>query len=313
MQPINSNQACRLSSPWRALVALAVCLAGLAAAPGADDEQALIADVKVDAPKAEVEVFKDVVYGSGGGEKLKLDLAAPKGLTSPAPAIVWIHGGAWQAGSKNEFENLIRQSALAGYVAVSVEYRFAPKHVFPAQIEDCKCAVRWLRTHADKFHVDPERIGAVGSSAGAHLVMLLGTAGSDAGLEGTGGWADASSAVKAVVSYAGPTDLTVEFPIASRQLVATFLGGSLADKAEAARAASPITYVSPGDSPMLLIQGTKDVLVNYDQAFKMAEALTKAKVPGRVELLLGEGHGWPKEHARVIAATFAFLGQHLKP
>ncbi len=276
-------------------------------------ETTLLSDVKVDAPKVDVELFKDIVYGSGGGEKLKLDLASPKGLTSAAPAIVWIHGGGWQFGSKNEFQSLIRQSALAGYVAVSVDYRLAPKHMFPAQIEDCKCAVRWLRAHAEKLHVDPERIGAVGSSAGAHLVMLLGTTGPDDGLEGTGGWADSSSSVRAVVSFAGPTDLRTEFPPASRKLVEAFLGGTPSDKAEVARAASPITYVSSGDAPMLLFHGTNDPLVPYPQAYQMAEALTGAKVSGRVELMLGEGHGWPKEHARVIEATYEFLARQLKP
>ncbi len=224
--------------PVGVLAALAIWLVFATATQAGEDvdDKALLADVKADAPKVEVELLKDIVYGSGGGEKLKLDLASPKGLTAPAPAIVWIHGGGWQHGSKNEFENLIRQSALAGYVAVSIDYRLVPKHVFPAQIEDCKCAVRWLRAHADKLHVDPQRIGAVGSSAGAHLVMLLGTTTTEDGLEGTGGWADASSGVRAVVSFAGPTDLRIEFPPLSRKLVETFLGGTASDKPEVARA-----------------------------------------------------------------------------
>jgi acetyl esterase/lipase len=263
--------------------------------------------------RTEVDVTKDIVYGTGAGENLLLDLAVPKGLDHPLPAIVWIHGGGWQWGDKSEFENLISESARVGYVAVTINYRFAPKHVFPAQIEDSKCAVRWLRANAQRLHVDPRRIGAVGSSAGAHLSMMLGAMDPSDGLEGHGGSSEASSRVQAVVSFAGPTNLRAAFPDVSKPLLATFLGGPAAEKQEAARAASPITYVSSGDPPMLLIQGTQDPLVPYSQAYEMAEALTKAKVPGRVEVLLGEGHGWPNQQARVVRATFEFLNQYLKP
>lgn len=262
---------------------------------------------------ADVEVQKDVVYGTGAGENLLLDLATPKGLDHPVPLILWIHGGAWQGGNKGEFEGLIRESARAGYVAASINYRLAPKHVFPAQIEDCKCAVRWLRANAEKLHVDPQAIGVVGSSAGAHLAMMLGAMDPSDGLEGNGGSSEASSRVQVVVSYAGPTNLRAAYPDVSKPLLATFLGGPQGEKEDAARAASPITYVNSGDPPMLLIQGTKDPLVPYEQAFEMAEALTKAGVTGRVELLLGEGHGWPKEHARVMRATYDFLNRYLKP
>lgn len=270
-----------------------------------------------DAPKApaadaEIELQTDLVYGTGAGEPLKLDLAMPKGLDKPTPAVIWIHGGAWQGGRKEEFTNLIRDSARKGYVSASINYRLAPKHLFPAQVEDCKCAVRWLRANAAKYHVDPNRIGVVGSSAGAHLAMMLGAMDSGDGLEGEGGSAEASSRVQVVVSYAGPTNLLSEFPVVSKPLLATFLGGPANEKQEAARKASPLTYVSAGDPPMLLVQGTKDPLVPHDQAFQMTDALTKAGVPGRVELLIGEGHGWPKQHERVMRETFDFLDKTLK-
>ena len=275
--------------------------------------ESLIDDVKTGPKEIEIEFRKDVVYGTGGGENLLLDLAMPKGLTQPVAGVIWIHGGAWQGGSKNEFEKLIRDSARAGYVAISINYRLAPKHLFPAQVEDCKCAVRWLRANAAKLQVDPNRIGVVGSSAGGHLAMMLGAMDSADGLEGEGGSPEASSRVQAVVSFAGPTDLSVEFPALSRGLVATFLGGPQSEKQDAARRASPVTYVNAGDPPMLLIQGTKDPLVPHDQAIRMVESLAKAEVHGRVELLIGEGHGWPKEHDRVMRATYAFLARHLKP
>jgi acetyl esterase/lipase len=262
----------------------------------------------------EIELKKDIVYGTGGGENLLLDLAAPTGFDHPLPGIVWIHGGAWQGGNKGEFENLIRDSARAGYVAVSINYRLAPKHIFPAQIEDCKCAVRWLRAHTKELHVDSSRIGVVGSSAGAHLAMMLGAMDSADGLEGDGGSSEASSKPQVVVSFAGPTNLRSPYPDVSKTLIATFLGGAPIDKPDAYRLASPITYVNSGDAPMLLIQGTRDPLVQYEQAYQMAEALTKAGVPGRVELLFLAGHGWDKsENARVMRATFEFLDRYLKP
>lgn len=278
-------------------------------------DQALINDVhefKTLAQESDVEFTKDVVYGTVDGVELKLDLAKPKGLTAPAPGVVWIHGGAWRGGRKEEFEKLVRDSAAAGYVSVSINYRLVPKSIFPAQVEDAKCAVRWFRANAEKLQLDPQRIGVVGASAGAHLAMMLGAMDTGDGLEGNGGSAEASSRVQCVVSYAGPTDLTVEFPPASKNLVADFIGGPANEKAEAAKAASPITYVSAGDPPMLLIQGTKDPLVPHSQAVEMVEALTTAGVPGRVELMIGEGHGWPKEHERVMRETFEFLARHLK-
>ncbi len=284
----------------------------LAAVPG-DPDATLVNDVKTDADQPGVEVRNDIVYGKGGDQDLLLDLATPKGLTHPTPAIVWIHGGAWRGGHKGEFEKLIADSARRGYVAVSINYRLVPQHIFPAQVEDSKCAVRWLRANAEKLHVDPNRIGVVGASAGAHLAMMLGAMDSADGLEGSGGSPEMSSRVQAVVSYAGPTNLESQFPDASKKLVADFVGGPPPASAATAHAASPITYVRAKDPPMLLIQGTKDPLVPHDQAVQMVEALTKAGVPGRVELLIGEGHGWPTEHARVMHATYEFLDTYLKP
>lgn len=277
------------------------------------EPQAPSAENSTSAPRSEVEVQEDVVYGKAAGEDLLLDLAMPKGLDHAVPLIIWIHGGAWQGGNKGEFAGLVRDSAAAGYVAASLNYRLAPKHVFPAQVEDCKCAVRWLRANAERLHIDPQKIGVVGSSAGAHLAMMLGAMEPSDGLEGNSGFPEVSSRVQVVVSYAGPTDLRAEYPAVSKPLLATFLGGPQPEKEEAARLASPITYVSPGDAPMLLIQGTKDPLVPYQQAFVMIDALTRAGVPGRAEIMLGEGHGWPKENSRVTQATYEFLRRYLKP
>lgn len=301
-----------LLSSFRLLAGFAVLLVvssfGLTA--HGDEKPAPAANEK---SSGEIDFQQDIVYGTGGGEPLMLDLAMPKNLTKAVPGLIFIHGGGWQGGSRRSFDGRARDAAQKGYVAVSIGYRFAPKHRFPAQVEDCKCAVRWLRANAEKYHVDPNRIGVVGESAGAHLALMLGTMGKGDGLEGEGGQPEASSRVQAVVSFCGPTNLLAEVPTISKPILANFLGGPVQEKADSAKAASPITYVTADDPPTLFIQGTKDPLVPHGQAVEMAEALTKVGVPGRVELLIGEGHAWPKENERVMRVTHEFLAKYLNP
>jgi acetyl esterase/lipase len=266
------------------------------------------------APPETVTFEKNVVYGKGGGEDLTMNVARPKDVAGPLPCILVIHGGGWAAGNKDMHNNLTWEFAKRGYVSATVGYRLVPKALYPAQIEDVKCAVRYVRAHAEKWGVDPKRIGATGFSAGGHLSMMLGVMGKDDGLEGEGGWADQPSQVNAVVAFFGPTDLiNIEFPDASRPIVEKWIGGTRAEKKDAYRAASPVTYVSKGDAPMLLIQGTKDPLVPHDQAYRMADALTAAGVPGRVDLILGAGHGWGgAELLRTAEAMYAYFDGQLR-
>jgi acetyl esterase/lipase len=257
---------------------------------------------------------RDVSYGTGGGEELKLNLARPKNSNGPLPCVVVIHGGAWRAGNKNAHDKQTWDFAQRGYVSVTVGYRFCPKYRFPAQVEDVKCAVRFLRANAQKYGVDPDRIGAVGFSAGAHLSMMLGVMGKGDGLEGEGGWPDQPSQVQAVVGYFGPTDLAAEdIPEVSKPLLRDFIGGTPQELPEEHKRGSPITYVSKGDAPTLIFQGTKDRLVPHTQAYKMIDAMTAAGVPGRAELLVGADHGWGgKDLERTISLTFDFFDQQLK-
>jgi len=260
----------------------------------------------------EVVAHENLQYGTGAGKPLHLDLYQPEGIDEPAPGLVFIHGGGWQGGRREDFRGLASDAARRGYVAVTITYRLVPEHLFPAAVEDCKCAVRWLRAHAEKWNLDPDRIGAIGGSAGGHLAMMLGAMDEEDGLEGEGGWAETSSRVQAVVSYVGPTDLTADYPQMSRNIVERFIGGTKEDMPDSYRRASPITYVDADDPPMLLYQGTKDILVPYEQAFFMATALTKAGVPGRVEIIIGAGHGFqPDEMQRTIDSTFAFFDRYL--
>lgn len=261
-------------------------------------------------PPDSVVFDRDVTYGTVNGVELKLNIARPKDGTGKRPCVMVIHGGGWAAGDRKAHDEMTWQFASKGYVSATIGYRFAPKDPFPAQVQDVKAAARFLRANAAKYGIDATRVGAVGFSAGAHLSMMLGSMDQEDGLDDSGGSEGQSSKVQAVVSYFGPTDFMVEFPPASKEIVRKFLGES----DEAKKRASPVTYVSKGDAPMLLFQGTKDVLVPHDQAYRMTEAMTKAEVPGRVELLIGAGHGWGgKELQRTWALTMAFFDEHLKP
>ena len=153
-----------------------------------------------------VTVQKDLAYVPGGHERQKLDLYLPKEASKPLPVIVWIHGGGWQAGSKEN--NPLLAYAGKGYAVASINYRLSQHAVFPSQIEDCKTAIRWLRAHAKTYNLNPSKIGVAGSSAGGHLVALLGTAGEVKELEGKEGNLDQSSQVQCVVDLYGPTDFS---------------------------------------------------------------------------------------------------------
>jgi acetyl esterase/lipase len=257
---------------------------------------------------------RDIEYGAGGGQPLRLDLARPEQLPQAAPCVVVIHGGAWRGGDKKGHTDLIFKFAQAGYVAVTVQYRFCPQNPFPAQIEDVKCAVRFLRAQSDRLGVDPRRIGAIGFSAGAHLAMLLGVMGPQDGLEGQGGWADQASQVQAVVAFFGPTDLAADdLPAVSKTLVKDFLGVAAMENPQAAARASPVSYVTRGDAPLLIFQGTRDPLVPHTQAYRMVEALTAAGVPGRVELLVNASHGWKGEELdHTVEQSFRFFDLRLR-
>jgi acetyl esterase/lipase len=266
------------------------------------------------AETADVDYRADIPYATVAGEELKLDLATPRGLEHAVPAIVVIHGGGFSAGKRQDMTGLARRAAAHGYVAATISYRLTPKHRFPAQIEDVKCAVRYLRAHADALKIDRGQIGAMGISAGAYLSMMLGLLDSADGMEGDGGNPEQASKVQAVVSFVGPVNfLRPSYSPAGEQVLEKYFGAKPQEKQEECRRSSPITYVNQGDPPMLLFFGTKDPLVDVDHAYQIAEAMTKAQVPGRVELIVGAGHGWfGAEMERTVDASLSFFDQNLK-
>ena len=264
-----------------------------------------------DDPKLKTE--RDIVYRKENATELKLDIVSPEKGEGPFPTVLVIHGGAWRSGDKTHVGPVLMDFAQHGYVAVSPQYRFCPKDIFPAQVNDVKAAVRWIKTNAKKYRIDPDRIGAIGFSAGGHLALMLGVTGPNDGLEGDKSAASPDSRIKAVVNYFGPTDLGAkDIPDVSKPLVKDFLGVSAEEKPELAAKASPRSYLSKDDAAILTFQGTKDPLVPFTQAVTLAEAMTAAGVPGRVELLIGAQHGWggiEMEHTR--DQTFRFFDQYL--
>lgn len=275
------------------------------------------ADLPAAAPFAPgVLVRKDVEYGTGSGRALHLDVYTPEKSAGPAPFILWIHGGGWIGGEKSPC--LTVGLVAKGYVTASIEYRLATEAAFPAQIEDCKAAVRWVRTHAKALGVDPARIGAAGGSAGGHLAALLGVAGDAADLEGKGGNPGVSSSVAAVCDIFGPTDLlhfdghgSILVASANDSVVAQLLGGPLATHQELARKASPITYVTKDDPPFLILHGDKDNIVPVDQSERFDAALKKAGVDSTLVVVPGAGHGDLGPDATLKLVDF--FDKHLTP
>jgi acetyl esterase/lipase len=254
-----------------------------------------------------VQILKDIEYGRGGGFPLYLDVYVPEDpIMKPMPAVVFIHGGGWRSGDK--YPSQVRSLAERGFFAVSINYRLSGVATFPAAVEDSKCAVRWLRANAGKYGVDPNRIGVWGGSAGGHLAMMVACADETAGMEGNGGWETYSSRVEAVCSYYGPADLS-RMQDGDTVAPAQFLGGSPAQRPEAYRAASPVTYVTADDPPLLMVHGESDRVVPYGQSVAMEEAYLKLGLKVELVKVLNAGHGFQQVGTGAVspAANEIFL------
>ncbi|QDT93823.1 alpha/beta hydrolase [Gimesia algae] len=233
----------------------------------------------------DLKIVEDIEYRPGDRRAWKLNLVMPRERgEKPRPAIIFVHGGGWSSGDKGRgiFKSGPVEYASLGYVCISVNYRLSDEDPFPACLQDVKCAVRWLRAHAEKYNVDPDRIGGFGNSAGAHLVSLLGLVNKNQNLEGDGPWQDQSSLLNAVCVSAIPSDF-VNWPGGARNKRTLFqlLNSSETSLEELAIQASPITYVNKQAPPFLVFQGAGDRLVDVSQADSFVAAL---KTAGAVDI-----------------------------
>lgn len=266
-----------------------------------------------------VKALRDLAYIENGHERQKLDLYLPEKSDRPLPLIVWVHGGGWQAGSKDQCFALRHGFVEHGYALASIGYRLSSHAPFPAQIQDCKAALRWLRAHAKEYNLDADHFGVWGSSAGGHLVALLGTSGEVKDFD-VGANLNFSSRVQAVCDYYGPTDL-LKFVATPRyeshakadSPESKLLGGTVAEVPDKAKRANPITYVSKDDPPFIIFHGSEDPVVPPNQSESLQAALQAAGVPSQHHVIPGARHGGPEfSTPEVIAQVTAFFDRHLR-
>lgn len=239
---------------------------------------------------------KDLEYAEVAGQRLLLDLYLPKEKQNP-PIVVWVHGGAWRSGSKDKMPltDLVKQ----GFAVASVDYRLSPVAKFPAQIHDCKAAIRYLRGNAKRLGINTQRIGVAGSSAGGHLAALIGVTNHHEELEGkVGKYLDQSSDVQAIVDYYGPTNfltildqstphgLSVRVPA-----LKLLLGNHPEQESKLARLASPVFHVDQHDPPLLLIHGDQDPQVPINQSHELHGVYKQQELPVQFEVVHGGAHG----------------------
>jgi|GEM_PF-215373 len=261
-------------------------------------------------------VHRNIAYVSNGHERQKLDLYLPKDGTN-LPLIIYIHGGAFRMGSKEQ--GVPTEYLARGFAVASINYRLSQHAKFPAQIEDCKAAVRWLRAYAARFRLDPNRFAAWGPSAGGHLAAMLGTTG-DVKEFDVGENLVQSSRVQAVVDYFGPTDfLQMDAHRLPNGMIhdtpdspeSQLIGGAIQENKDKAAKANPVNYVTPDDPPFLIVHGDSDPLVPHHQSELLEAALKKAGVPVTFYTVKGGGHGGFRD-PKVPELTQDFLNKHLQ-
>ena len=261
---------------------------------------------------------RDVIFATPDSHELRLDLFLPKGATNP-PLVVFIHGGGWR---NNSYKKCLTPWLTEhGFAVASIGYRLSDQAKFPAQVHDCKAAVRWLRAHADQYGYNADRIGVAGTSAGGHLALMLGVTGGVDELEGdVGGNSDQSSRVQAVVDYYGPSDFLLRSQNQPSKTekpdspVRQLLGVAASKDEELAKLASPAFHVTQGDPPILIVHGERDKTVFLDQSKRMVEEYGKAGLDVTLVVVPGAGHGGAAHFTPVYRKKVAdFLNSHLRP
>ena len=267
-----------------------------------------------------VTLHADIPYAGTNNPRQTLDLLLPEKRKTdrPLPVIAFIHGGAWRAGHKNSARGRLARFVADGqFAGVSIGYRLSQEKIWPAQIHDCKAAIRWIRAHAKKHALAGDRIAVWGTSAGGHLVAMLGVSSGVKRLEGDlGPHTDQESSVRCVIDFFGPTDFLKmnDFPgrmnhNAADSPESKLVGGAIQKNKDAVRTANPLTYVTPGDAAFLIVHGSKDPLVPLSQSQILHTALKNAKVDSTLLTVDGAGHGFRSE--TVDRRVRAFLQKHL--
>lgn len=275
------------------------------------------------AESAEPKRHDSILFAQPDGVELLIDLRLPEEVESP-PLVMFIHGGGWQNGDR--FRCRLSWLVKHGYAVASIEYRLSDEALFPAQIHDCKGALRWLRANAGKYGYDAEKVVVAGTSAGGHLAALMGTSGGVENLEGTtAGNLEESSHVQGVIDYYGPSDFVKRSENQPSKTdepeggVYRLLGGPVKANLEAAKIASPATYISKKDPPFLIFHGDKDKTVFVDQSEMFEEGLKKAGLEVHLEIIKGAGHGWKHSAAEetlvlgFLERVFSQTGQNEEP
>lgn len=259
-------------------------------------------------PPESVTVERDIVYATYGKRKVMLDMYLPnfkksrKPPKGKIPCIITIHGGGWKSGDKNRFARFASRFAENGFAAACISYRKIPEVGVPQCTEDAKASVRWVRANAKKYNIDPDRLGAFGGSAGAHLVAMLGTSAKVEKLEGDGGNKGVSSKVHAVAALAVPADMTL-YPRYSKN-------------AEEAKLISPLTYVDKDSAPFLLIHALGDRIVRHKHSVDFKKKLKEAGVPVELITIRSTNHGFWNGNSptakKTLADAIAFFQKTLK-
>ena len=275
-------------------------------------------------PKETVEIIPKIEIGTGGGHPILAAAFRPKAPSNGLrPAIVFIHGGGWNSGS--HYNTFGAWLAERGYVVASIGYRLTTEAVWPAQIEDCKLGVRWLRANAAQYGVDPDRIGVFGTSAGGHLAACVGAMADRPELEGAGGCTGVSSRVQAAAVFCGPSDFTGDWlkGLPYPPWVTALFGADREKNPAAWRQASPALAVKPGAPPFFIAHGKDDTHVPFAQGEAMYQALQRTGDPVEWVPIANAGHDFflnastpdskmEPNHEVLMARLLAFFDKHLK-
>jgi acetyl esterase/lipase len=238
---------------------------------------------------SEPTVNLDVIFSRVAGEEMKMDIYYPeRGESAVSPAVLVIHGGSWMSGKRQDMAQMAKELAKSGFVAATTSYRLAPKHRWPAMIDDVQTAMRFLRSKSAEYRIDPKRVGSCGASAGGHLALLLGFR--DTNATGEMEYSGLSSRASAVFNIFGPTDFRRDFSQFINPIVEAVLGKKFADATEDVKLCSPVHWITKDDAPVFTIHGETDPIVPVGQAKWLKESLDKVGIRNEMTLIPKMGH-----------------------